>query len=98
MDKWKELEIEKMKAGGNRQAKDFFSSQSDYNANTMSLQQRYNSRAAALYRDKIATEAQGKNWSINSSSAQNHSSPYGSSPSSSSLTNYAEKPSKVNEF
>jgi len=98
MDKWKELELEKMKAGGNRKAKDFLSSQPDYNANTMSLQQRYNSRAAALYRDKIATEAQGKIWSINSSSAQNHSSPYGSSASSSSLTNHTEKPSKVNEF
>ncbi|CAF1239478.1 unnamed protein product [Adineta steineri] len=90
MDKWKDLELEKMKAGGNRKAKDFLSSQPDYNANTMSLQQRYNSRAAALYRDKITTEAQGKTWSINSSPAQNHSSSYVSS-SSSSLT---EKPSR----
>jgi hypothetical protein len=94
MDKWKEMEIEKMKVGGNRKAKEFFANQSDYNASTMSLQQRYNSRAAALYRDKIVTEAQGKTWSINSSSAQNHSSPYASSSS----INYTEKPSKVNEI
>ncbi|UJR32058.1 hypothetical protein I4U23_019526 [Adineta vaga] len=90
MDKWKELELEKMKAGGNRRAKEFFASQPDYNASTMGLQQRYNSRAAALYRDKISTEAQGKTWSINSSPAQSHSSPYVSS-SSASLN---EKPSK----
>jgi ADP-ribosylation factor GTPase-activating protein 1 len=90
MDKWKEMEIEKMKVGGNRKAKEFFANQPDYNASTMSLQQRYNSRAAALYRDKIVTEAQGKTWSINSSSAQNHSSPYASSSS----INYTEKPSK----
>jgi ADP-ribosylation factor GTPase-activating protein 1 len=94
MDKWKDIELEKMKIGGNRRAKEFFSSQSDYNANTMSLQQKYNSRAAALYRDKITTEAQGKNWSINSSPAQNHSSFYALSSS----TNYTEKPSKVNEI
>jgi ADP-ribosylation factor GTPase-activating protein 1 len=91
MDKWKEMELEKMRVGGNRKAKDFFASQSDYNAN-MSLQQRFNSRAAALYRDKITTEAQGKSWSINSSPAQNHSSSYASSS-----TTYTEKPSKVSE-
>jgi ADP-ribosylation factor GTPase-activating protein 1 len=79
MDKWKDLELEKMKVGGNRQAKEFFASQSDYNPNTMSLQQRYNTRAAALYRDKINTEAQGKTWSIQSSPAQNYTSSSASS-------------------
>ena len=91
MDKWKELEIEKMKVGGNRKAKDFLASQPDYSASTMSLQQRYNSRAAALYRDKISTEAQGKPWSIQSSSAQSHTSSYASP----SLPTYAEKPARV---
>ncbi|CAF5226874.1 unnamed protein product, partial [Rotaria magnacalcarata] len=90
MDKWKEMELEKMKVGGNRRAKEFLSAQPDYNANSMSLQQRYNSRAAAFYRDKIITEAQGKTWSISTSSAQNHSSPY----TSSSSINYTEKPSR----
>ncbi|CAF1008503.1 unnamed protein product [Adineta ricciae] len=90
MDKWKDLELEKMKVGGNRRAKEFLASQPDYNASTMSLQQRYNSRAAALYRDKISTQAQGKTWSENSSPAQNHSSPYVSSSSSS----FSEKQSK----
>lgn len=72
MDKWKDIELEKMKVGGNRQAKEFFASQPDYNAETMNFKQRYDSRAAALYRDKISTEAQGKTWSIESSPAQNY--------------------------
>ncbi len=52
MDKWKDAELEKMKVGGNRKAKDFFQSQSDY-SDSWSLQDKYNSRAAALYRDKV---------------------------------------------
>lgn len=71
MDKWKDLELEKMKVGGNRKAKEFFESQSDYNPG-MSLQEKYNSKAAALYRDKVATLAEGKPWSIETSSARNH--------------------------
>ena len=74
MDKWKDAELEKMKVGGNRKAKEFFASQPDYNADTMSFKQRYDSRAAALYRDKISTEAQGKPWSIHTSSAQSYTS------------------------
>jgi ADP-ribosylation factor GTPase-activating protein 1 len=52
MDKWKDTELEKMKIGGNRKANDFFQSQPDYKEN-MSIQDKYNSRAAALYRDKV---------------------------------------------
>ena len=54
LDKWKDIELEKMKVGGNRNAKLFFESQPDYKPN-MSLQQKYNSRAAALYRDKVSS-------------------------------------------
>ncbi|KAL8598548.1 hypothetical protein ACOMHN_051336 [Nucella lapillus] len=70
MDKWKDMELEKMKAGGNRRAKDFFLSQPDFR-DGMSLQEKYNSKAAALYRDKISTEADGRPWSIETSSARN---------------------------
>lgn len=54
MDKWKDLELEKMKVGGNRKARMFFESQDDYDDN-MSLQQKYNTKCAALYRDKVRT-------------------------------------------
>ena len=52
MDKWKDTELEKMKIGGNRSARVFFEMQTDYD-DKMSLQEKYNSRAAALYRDKV---------------------------------------------
>ncbi|XP_013402498.1 ADP-ribosylation factor GTPase-activating protein 1-like, partial [Lingula anatina] len=71
MDKWKDIELEKMKVGGNRKAKEFFKSQPDYKEN-WSLQEKYNSKCAALYRDKILTEASGKPWSEATSSARNY--------------------------
>ncbi|KAL4236699.1 ADP-ribosylation factor GTPase-activating protein 1 [Mactra antiquata] len=92
MDKWKDLELEKMKAGGNRTAKDFFESQSDYSSG-MSLQEKYNSRAAALYRDKISTVAEGKPWSIETSSARHHK-PFVAKPAS--LSSSASCPSMNN--
>lgn len=50
-----------MKVGGNRQAREFFESQDDYD-DSMSIQQKYNTVAAVLYRDKISTLAQGNEW------------------------------------
>jgi len=38
----------------------------------MTLQQRYNTKAAALYRDKIATLAEGREWNEATSSAKNY--------------------------
>lgn len=64
MDKWKDIELEKMKVGGNRNAREFFEDQDDWN-DRAPISQKYNSKAAALYRDKIATLAQGKPWDIN---------------------------------
>ena len=52
MDKWKDLELEKMKVGGNYNARCFFESQEDYD-DSMTLSEKYNSKAAALYRDKV---------------------------------------------
>jgi len=68
MDKWKDTELAKMRHGGNRNARDFLESQVDWDAR-MPLQDKYNSRAAALYRDKLATEARGESWSIETSDA-----------------------------
>ncbi|XP_069941197.1 ADP-ribosylation factor GTPase-activating protein 1-like isoform X2 [Cherax quadricarinatus] len=85
MDKWKDNELEKMKVGGNKRAREFLESQKDYDHHA-SLQQKYNTRAAALYRDKVAALSQGKPWSIETSSAQNYHST--SIPKSSSTTSF----------
>ena len=47
------MELEKMKVGGNKKARLFFEAQDDYDEN-MSLSEKYNSKAAALYRDKVS--------------------------------------------
>ncbi|XP_031840721.1 ADP-ribosylation factor GTPase-activating protein 1 isoform X2 [Nomia melanderi] len=69
MDKWKDLELEKMKVGGNKNAREFFESQPDWDKN-MSITQKYNTKAAALYRDKITTLAHGEKWSPTTSIAK----------------------------
>ncbi|XP_075384430.1 ADP-ribosylation factor GTPase-activating protein 1 isoform X3 [Tenrec ecaudatus] len=69
MDKWKDLELEKMKAGGNARFREFLESQEDYDP-CWSLQEKYSSKAAALFRDRVATLAEGKEWSLESSPAQ----------------------------
>ncbi|XP_035439143.1 ADP-ribosylation factor GTPase-activating protein 1 isoform X2 [Spodoptera frugiperda] len=62
MDKWKDLELEKMMVGGNAKARDFFESSSDYKPG-MTIPQKYNTKAAAMYRQKISFMADGKQWS-----------------------------------
>ncbi|XP_076284536.1 ADP-ribosylation factor GTPase-activating protein 1 isoform X1 [Lasioglossum baleicum] len=69
MDKWKDLELEKMRVGGNKNAREFFESQPDWDDN-MSIAQKYNTKAAALYRDKIVKLAQGEKWSPTTSAAK----------------------------
>jgi ADP-ribosylation factor GTPase-activating protein 1 len=63
MDKWKDIEIEKMRVGGNKKAKEFLNAQDSWNESD-TFAKKYNSVAAALYRDKIAALADGKDWSI----------------------------------
>lgn len=52
MDKWKDIELEKMKAGGNEKFRLFLELQDDYDP-TWNMQDKYNSKAAALFRDKV---------------------------------------------
>ena len=59
MDKWKESELAKMKAGGNRKARIFLDAQDDWN-DSSPISQKYQSRACALLKDKIMVESQGK--------------------------------------
>lgn len=82
MDKWKDIELQKMKVGGNRKAREFLDQQDTWD-DTDPINKRYNSLAAALYRDKISTLAQGQDWNLaeakkrlekqNSSSHMSHS-------------------------
>ncbi|KAJ8358630.1 hypothetical protein SKAU_G00151550 [Synaphobranchus kaupii] len=74
MDKWKDIELEKMKAGGNGRFRLFLELQDDYDA-TWTMQEKYSSKAAALFRDKIVTVAEGKEWSIESSPAKDWTPP-----------------------
>ncbi|XP_054433513.1 ADP-ribosylation factor GTPase-activating protein 1 isoform X2 [Pteronotus mesoamericanus] len=74
MDKWKDVELEKMKAGGNAKFRRFLESQEDYDP-CGSLQDKYNSKAAALFRDRVATLAEGREWSLEASPAQSWTPP-----------------------
>ncbi|ELV11336.1 ADP-ribosylation factor GTPase-activating protein 1 [Tupaia chinensis] len=74
MDKWKDIELEKMRVGGNAKFRTFLEAQDDYDP-CWSLQEKYNSRAAALFRDKVATLAEGREWSLELSPAQNWTPP-----------------------
>ncbi|XP_029286985.1 ADP-ribosylation factor GTPase-activating protein 1 isoform X5 [Cottoperca gobio] len=74
MDKWKDIELEKMKAGGNGKYRLFLELQEDYDP-TWNLQEKYSSKPAALFRDQVATLAEGKEWSMETSPARNWTSP-----------------------
>lgn len=71
MDKWKPSELEKMKVGGNKKMNEFLEEHDDFNEQ-WSIDEKYNSKSAALYRDKITTESQGNVWDEASSPAQNY--------------------------
>uniref|UniRef100_A0A8R1DWZ2 ADP-ribosylation factor GTPase-activating protein 1 n=1 Tax=Caenorhabditis japonica TaxID=281687 RepID=A0A8R1DWZ2_CAEJA len=71
MDKWKDIELAKMKAGGNRKFAEFLQSQPDFREKC-TIQEKYNSKAAALFRDKVACEAEGRDWDQSTSPAANY--------------------------
>lgn len=73
MDKWKDSELSKMEAGGNQKARQFLESQADFQPN-WSITDKYNSKAAALLRDKVSVEAEGKEWVFEKSPARNYQS------------------------
>lgn len=58
-----------MKLGGNKKAKDFFNEQDSWNS-SQNFQARYNSIAAALYRDKLLALAEGRDWNLESAKSK----------------------------
>ncbi|KAI9478844.1 MAG: hypothetical protein EXX96DRAFT_261677 [Benjaminiella poitrasii] len=68
MDKWFDDQLKKMDIGGNKNAQIFFESQPDYSPNMAPLQ-KYSSRFAALYKEKLTAEAEGRKWTSVSSAS-----------------------------
>lgn len=69
MDKWKDQELNKMRVGGNKLAREFFEEE-EINWSNMSIHQKYNSKAAALYREKILALAENREWSYDATKAE----------------------------
>lgn len=90
MDKWKDSELNKMKAGSNAKAKAFLEDHTDWNSSAP-IRVKWNTRAAALYKDKILTESQGGSWSEETSSAKDFKSTNFPSSSSSSSSSSSAK-------
>ncbi|POW04870.1 hypothetical protein PSTT_10087 [Puccinia striiformis] len=65
LDKWSQDQLEKMKLGGNGKWKQWCQDQgaSENYSKEMSIPVLYNTHFAAQYRDKLAAEAEGREWS-----------------------------------
>ncbi|KAM0793617.1 hypothetical protein ACM66B_001050 [Microbotryomycetes sp. NB124-2] len=61
MDKWTPAQIKRMEVGGNKKCREFFESSPEYDRN-MTMPDKYNTHFAAMYRDKLVAEAEGKSW------------------------------------
>ncbi|KAJ2718254.1 Zn finger-containing GTPase- Activating Protein for ARF [Coemansia sp. Benny D115] len=61
MDKWTAEQVKRMELGGNAKATAFFKSQADYR-DGMSIKDKYSSRFAELWRQKLTAECEGRAW------------------------------------
>ncbi|KAJ2710719.1 Zn finger-containing GTPase- Activating Protein for ARF, partial [Coemansia spiralis] len=61
MDKWTAEQLKRMERGGNKAALAFFRSQPDYE-DGMSIKDKYNSRFAELWRQKLTADCEGRVW------------------------------------
>ncbi|CAG8461586.1 15128_t:CDS:2 [Funneliformis caledonium] len=75
MDKWYDDQIKKMKLGGNTEWREFYESSSEYYPE-MSLKDKYHSRFATDYREKLTAKCEGRKWtpSAQTSSYQSYQS------------------------
>ncbi|KAL1367797.1 hypothetical protein HN51_021919 [Arachis hypogaea] len=60
MDAWSEIQLKKMEAGGNNNLNSFLASYSV--PKETDIVKKYNTKAAAIYRDRIAAIAEGRPW------------------------------------
>ena len=58
MDSWSDKELEVMRVGGNKAMRDFFFKEQSF-PTSLSIEQKYNSEAAALYRERIRVLSEG---------------------------------------
>ncbi|KAL8284149.1 hypothetical protein RQP46_004898 [Phenoliferia psychrophenolica] len=68
MDKWTEVQVTKMRVGGNKKCREFFQSQPGYSKG-MSIQDKYSAHFATQYKDKLLAEIEGREWSPSDSPA-----------------------------
>lgn len=63
MDKWSQDQIKKMQYGGNKKCLDFFKAHPDWRQG-MTIQEKYESEFAKLYKDKLQAECDGRPWTM----------------------------------
>ncbi|KAJ2078572.1 Zn finger-containing GTPase- Activating Protein for ARF [Coemansia sp. RSA 988] len=61
MDKWTAEQLKRMEHGGNKAALEFFKSQPGY-SDRMAIKDKYSSRFAELWRQKLTAECEGRVW------------------------------------
>eukprot|EP01113_Clastostelium_recurvatum_P004195 TRINITY_DN1184_c0_g1_i4.p1 TRINITY_DN1184_c0_g1~~TRINITY_DN1184_c0_g1_i4.p1 ORF type:complete len:625 (-),score=130.97 TRINITY_DN1184_c0_g1_i4:53-1927(-) len=71
MDTWSDVQLAKMKVGGNTKARAFFR---QHDLDGVSIRDKYNTKPAATYRDMIAAEAEGKSYTPKTTSSSTRSS------------------------
>ncbi|KAJ2451758.1 Zn finger-containing GTPase- Activating Protein for ARF, partial [Coemansia sp. RSA 2336] len=61
MDKWTSEQLKRMELGGNKAALEFFKSQPGY-TDGMSIKDKYSSKFAELWRQKLTAQCEGRAW------------------------------------
>lgn len=86
-----------MSVGGNKNAREFFEDEEE-NWDQMTIHQKYNSKAAALYREKISCLAENREWNyeeakakVNKSSSSNNHSMHHSKSASAISNSYQQE-------
>ncbi|CAB4394029.1 ArfGap-domain-containing protein [Rhizophagus irregularis] len=68
MDKWYDDQIKKMKLGGNTEWREFCEASSEYYPE-MSLKDKYHSKFATEYREKLTAKCEGRKWTPSAQSS-----------------------------